>query len=57
VWLQRMTVRNLIFVALGAAFVVQISVRESLADTPAMETIVMVRHGEKPQQGLGQLDC
>jgi hypothetical protein len=27
------------------------------ADTPAVETIVMVRHGEKPAQGLGQLDC
>ncbi|HEY2891715.1 MAG TPA: hypothetical protein VGJ31_13850 [Dongiaceae bacterium] len=52
-----MTVRNLIFLALGAAFVMQLSVRESLADTAAVETIVMVRHGEKPQQGLGQLDC
>jgi hypothetical protein len=24
---------------------------------PATETIVMIRHGEKPEAGLGQLDC
>jgi len=30
---------------------------QAFADTPAVETIVMVRHGEKPPQGLGQLDC
>ena len=27
------------------------------ADAPAVETIVMVRHGGKSAQGLGQLDC
>lgn len=27
------------------------------AAPPQVETIVMVRHGEKPQGGLGQLDC
>ena len=27
------------------------------ADTPLGETIVFVRHGEKPAGGLGQLDC
>jgi hypothetical protein len=26
-------------------------------ETPGHETIVFVRHGEKPEQGLGQLDC
>jgi hypothetical protein len=52
-----MKVRSLIFLALGAALAVQIAVDESFADTPMTETIIMVRHGEKPQQGLGQLDC
>jgi len=27
------------------------------AETPAVETIVLVRHGEKPDAGLGQLSC
>lgn len=27
------------------------------AEKPATETIVMVRHGEKPAEGLGQLNC
>jgi hypothetical protein len=27
------------------------------AEAPVAETIVLVRHGEKPDQGLGQLDC
>ena len=27
------------------------------ADEATQETIVMVRHGEKPEKGLGQLDC
>jgi hypothetical protein len=27
------------------------------AAQPATQTIVMVRHGEKPEQGLGQLNC
>lgn len=27
------------------------------ADSASTETIVFVRHGEKPPQGLGQLDC
>lgn len=27
------------------------------ADNVAQETIVMVRHGEKPEKGLGQLNC
>ncbi|MDR3464097.1 MAG: hypothetical protein P4L76_17480 [Beijerinckiaceae bacterium] len=32
--------------------------RSANADTlPGHETIVFVRHGEKPEQGLGQLDC
>ncbi|MDP2372178.1 hypothetical protein [Reyranella sp.] len=26
-------------------------------ETPATETIVLLRHGEKPPAGLGQLDC
>lgn len=25
--------------------------------TPTTETIIMIRHGEKPEQGLGQLNC
>ena len=29
----------------------------ALAGQPSVETIVMVRHGEKPAQGLGQLSC
>lgn len=29
----------------------------SAAENVAMETIVMVRHGEKPEKGLGQLNC
>jgi hypothetical protein len=28
-----------------------------LAEGPAIETIVCVRHGEKPKEGLGQLTC
>lgn len=27
------------------------------AESPAIETIVLVRHGEKPDAGLGQLSC
>lgn len=27
------------------------------AETPALERIVLVRHGEKPADGLGQLNC
>jgi hypothetical protein len=27
------------------------------ADGPPVETIVLIRHGEKPPAGLGQLDC
>jgi len=27
------------------------------AESPAVETIVLVRHGEKPDDGLGQLSC
>lgn len=27
------------------------------AENPAVETIVLVRHGEKPDDGLGQLSC
>ena len=27
------------------------------AAAPSLETIVLVRHGEKPEQGLGQLSC
>lgn len=29
----------------------------SLAAGSGVETIIMVRHGEKPERGLGQLDC
>lgn len=29
----------------------------ALAQQPTTETIVLLRHGEKPPQGLGQLDC
>ena len=27
------------------------------AELPVTETIVLVRHGEKPAEGLGQLNC
>ena len=52
-----MRVSGLVFSALSVALAAQLLMCESLADTPATETIVMVRHGEKPPQGLGQLDC
>ena len=45
--MQRIIVTALIFLAgFGAA-----------QAAPTTETIVMVRHGEKPEQGLGQLNC
>ena len=31
--------------------------QSAVAEPPQVETIVMVRHGEKPPGGLGQLDC
>ena len=50
-----MKFRVLICLALGASTLV--APNPALSDTPTAETIVMVRHGEKPPQGLGQLDC
>lgn len=34
-----------------------VAVGASYAASPATETIVFVRHGEKPARGYGQLDC
>ena len=48
------------FTALGLGFVLGIATIPSAgaATGPAtVETIVLVRHGEKPALGLGQLDC
>ncbi len=39
--------------AIGVAMLAQ----AAAAAPPQIETIVMVRHGEKPAGGLGQLDC
>ncbi len=50
-----MTFRNLLCLALFAPAL--FTMHPADAGTPAVETIVMVRHGEKPPQGLGQLDC
>lgn len=41
-------------VALGAAWTTPV---DADAEPAATETIVLVRHGEKPALGLGQLDC
>ncbi len=41
----------------GAALGLGILSTTRFADEPAVETIVMLRHGEKPAAGLGQLDC
>src|SRR6516162_11006019 len=38
--------------SLGVAFSAAVA-----ADRPTTETVVLVRHGEKPALGLGQLDC
>lgn len=47
-----------LFSLLGSATLAAVVITGSVfADTPAVETIIMVRHGEKPAQGLGQLDC
>ena len=41
-----------------AVFGVLALVPSAWADTAtSQETIVLIRHGEKPEQGLGQLDC
>ena len=44
----------------GLNIVLGLAVAGSLgfgAELPVTETIVLVRHGEKPADGLGQLNC
>jgi hypothetical protein len=52
-----MAFRSLLCLALCVLAPALFAAGQAYADTPAVETIVMVRHGEKPPQGLGQLDC
>jgi hypothetical protein len=43
-----------LYVSLGLGLACSTAVA---ADRPTIETVVLVRHGEKPALGLGQLDC
>ena len=45
-----------LFLGLGLASLVLAGPTARAAD-PATQTIVLLRHGEKPPAGLGQLDC
>ena len=53
------SLRSPLAIAAVTLFLVSISIPTSDAQSQprAGETIVMVRHGEKPLQGLGQLTC
>jgi len=46
-----------ILLAAGIAFIVPEPSRAVAAEPPGTETIVLIRHAEKPKLGLGQLDC
>jgi hypothetical protein len=58
-WLRRLASSDGVM-ACCAALVAAVSMTaapHAFADSAGTETIVFVRHGEKPDQGLGQLDC
>ena len=52
-----MTRRYLAFAASSAAVLFAVGARAQALQLPARETIVFVRHGEKPDLGFGQLSC
>jgi hypothetical protein len=59
-WFDRLARHRVTASMVGAAAAITAGVGTApaaLADTASTETIVFVRHGEKPDQGLGQLDC
>ena len=43
--------------AAAFAFVAALAAQAAAAQAPTTETIVLLRHAEKPPRGLGQLDC
>ena len=43
--------------ALSGAFVASLAMAGVACAAPTTETIVLIRHGEKPDAGLGQLNC
>ena len=42
---------------IGLAISVPVNGQTNAASAPAVETIICIRHGEKPTNGLGQLTC